>query len=207
MLYFKHMSDMSDDPRVRRLILKYGLAGYGLYNLVLERITNRLTHESPWPDMEETVDDLRDFYGMPAELSEEMLSYMVDPLHLIEWDDRKQRYICPKIYKHLAANQTKSPAIRDLMSNYTDYRAVLLREGNNGSGSKKVEEGRRGSQKVEEGLRKSQRFTARIEEIRGEEEEKTAEGYVVGSTRYQEGTSNLVDWVEDDDETLPQDKG
>ncbi len=47
MQYFKHQANMRHDIKIKRLINKYGLEGYGLYNLIVESITESLSTAEP----------------------------------------------------------------------------------------------------------------------------------------------------------------
>ncbi len=125
MLYFKHMSDMSDDKRVKRLIARHGVEGYGWYCLILERISKQLLTEDPMPDLEETAEDLADFYNGNTSKIEEIVHFLIQE-NLVEIQPNSGRVVCPKIYKFLQSSQTRSESIRKLIKNYTDHRASLL---------------------------------------------------------------------------------
>ncbi len=115
MLYFKHMSNMRNDRAIKRVIIKYGLEGYGLYNLIIESITEKLTTESPLPTLEETYEDLADFYNGDVSKIEEMIQYMVDKKLL---QIKNGIVYCDKIYKFLQASQTRSPQIKELIKTH-----------------------------------------------------------------------------------------
>ena len=64
---------MRHDVKIKRVISKYGLEGYGLYNLALESITESLSTASPLPDLQETCEDIAEFYnGNTAKINETM---------------------------------------------------------------------------------------------------------------------------------------
>ena len=117
MQYFKHMGVMRHDPKIKRLINRYGIEGYGLYNLILETITENLTTEKPIPDIQETYVDLAEFYNGNSAHVEEMVNFMVNQ-GLLEFDDISHRIICNKIYKFLEQSQTRSPQIRELIKSW-----------------------------------------------------------------------------------------
>ena len=117
MQYFKHMSNMRNDVKLRRVITRYGIEGYGLYNIILESITETLTTNSPMPDLQETCADLAQFYNGDTTRIDEMVSFM---LHngLFEVDEISRRITCKKIYKFLEASQIRSIEIREMITKY-----------------------------------------------------------------------------------------
>jgi len=128
MQWFKHMSNMRNDPKIKRLISKYGIEGYGLYSLVIESIVDNLTTQSPMPDLQETCEDIADFYrGDTAKINEQM-SFMVNQ-GLFEVDEITGRIMCHKIYKFLEASQTRSAEIRDMIKTYKNNKGLVVASG------------------------------------------------------------------------------
>lgn len=117
MKYFKHMTNMRNDVKIKRLISRYGIEGYGIYNLMLEAIAEKLETESPIPDLQETCADMADFYNGNTTLINEVANYMINQ-GLFELDEITGRMICSKIYKFLESSQTRSPQIRGMISAY-----------------------------------------------------------------------------------------
>lgn len=117
MQYFKHMTNMRNDIKIKRLIAKYGLEGYGLYNLILESITESLTTDSPIPDLQETCEDIAEFYNGNTARINEIAAFMVGQ-GLIELDEISTRITCIKIYKYLEQSQTRSKQIREMIGSY-----------------------------------------------------------------------------------------
>ena len=127
MQYFKHMSNMRHNLKIKRLISKYGLEGYGLYNLILESITERLCTESPHPEMLENCQDIAEFFNGDTTKINEMAAFMINQ-GLIEVDDISERITCKKIYKYLESSQTRSPYIREMIQQYKNSTKFLLSE-------------------------------------------------------------------------------
>ena len=123
MQYFKHMSNMRHDSKIKRLINKYGLEGYGLYCLITESITEKLSTESPIPELEDTCDDIAEFYNGNSAKIDEMVHFMISQ-GLFEIDLLSGRVTCLKIFKFLEASQTRSEAIRSMIKNYKDITAL-----------------------------------------------------------------------------------
>lgn len=108
---------MRNDIRIKRLFAKFGIEGYGLYNLILESISEGITTDSPLPELQATCEDIAAFYNGNPETINEMVSFMIDQ-KLIEWNEKKKQFLCPKIYKYFEQSQTKSQEIRALIAQY-----------------------------------------------------------------------------------------
>ena len=116
---------MRHDIKIKRLINRYGLKGYGLYNLILESITEKITTESPIPDLQETCDDIAEFYNGNSTEINDMANYMIQQ-GLFTLDDITGRILCNKLYKFLEQNQTRSKQIRILIKAWKDKQPLLL---------------------------------------------------------------------------------
>jgi len=119
------MSNMRHDNKIKRLLSKYGLEGYGLYCLITESITEKLCSESPIPDLEETCDDIASFYNANSSKVDEMVHFMINQ-GLLEVNEISGRVTCLKIFKFLEASQTRSESIRSLIKNYKDTKEVQV---------------------------------------------------------------------------------
>ncbi len=128
MLYFKHMSNMRGDKKIRRIIARFGMEGYGLYNLIVESIVEKLTSESPLPELQDTCDDLAEFYNGNTARIQEMIVFMVNQ-GLLEYSEKTGRLTCHKVYKFLQSSQTRSDYIKDLIKNYVDVQQAVRIEG------------------------------------------------------------------------------
>ena len=60
------------------MISKYGLEGYGLYNLILESITESLSNDKPLPELHENCEDIAMFYNGNTSKINEMMMYMIN---------------------------------------------------------------------------------------------------------------------------------
>jgi hypothetical protein len=108
---------MRNDVKINRLIRKYGLEGYGLYNLIVESIAESLSSDHPIPELEETAEDIADKYrGDTAKISE-MMQFMLKQ-GLFEVDEITGRILCRKIYKFIDKSQTRSEEIRSMIEIY-----------------------------------------------------------------------------------------
>ena len=117
MKWFKHMSDMSSDVKIKRLIRKFGVEGYGLYNYILELIVRKLDSDSPLPDLEESSNDIAGDLQMDTVKVEEIMLFCIQQ-GLFEQDEVTGRIVAAKVYKFLQQSETRSQAIRDMISAY-----------------------------------------------------------------------------------------
>jgi len=111
------MSTMADDVKVKRLIRKHGVDGYGLYNYVIELIVRRLDTESPMPDLEESAEDIAGDLGMDTLKVERIMSYCVE-LDLFSMDEVNGRIVAHKVYKFLDSANTRSQDIKRMIAAY-----------------------------------------------------------------------------------------
>ena len=117
MQWIKHLTDMIDDPKIRRLIRKHGALGYAVYNIAIERIGKRLSTASPLPDLEETAEDIADLLQSDTvKVEEVMLTAM--QIGLFEQDEVTGRMVCAKIYKFVDSAQTRSVEIKRMVNAY-----------------------------------------------------------------------------------------
>lgn len=148
MKWFKHMTDMAHDVRIKRVIRKYGIEGYGMYCYILERVVCRLDADSTVPDLEETSLDIATEFDMDVARVEEIMLFCIEQ-GLFEQDEITGRLTAHKVFKYLQSGQTKS----------AEFRKVIESE----------------SEKVSENLRPSQTFVKnRIDKIREDKDKSTA---------------------------------
>lgn len=107
---------MRHDIKLKRVISKYGLEGYGLYNLIIESIVESLETDNPLPILQDNVDDIADFYNANSAKVQEMTQFMVNQ-GLFDFTNNNE-IVCIKVYKHLQSSQTRSHQIRQLISSY-----------------------------------------------------------------------------------------
>jgi hypothetical protein len=117
MMWFKHMTNMRHDVKMRRLIAKYGIEGYGLYCAILESIVESMDTESPMPDLEENSTDIATMFKMDTVRVEEIMLFCMEQ-GLFEQDEISGHLLCHKVYKFLETNQTRSTQMRQMISQY-----------------------------------------------------------------------------------------
>ena len=128
---------MRNDLKIRKLINRYGLEGYGLYNLIVESITDSICDESPEPELPENCSDIAELYNGNTEKINEMVSYMIN-LGLLEVSELSQRIKCEKIYKFIEKSATRSPMLRMLIDKYRQKNEIAQFVSDNPGQSQKV---------------------------------------------------------------------
>jgi hypothetical protein len=112
MKWFKHDSDANTDAKLKRLRMKYGLEGYGLYWYCIELITNDISDNNLTFELEHDAEVIAFDVGMNYEKVQDMMTYMVN-LGLFE--NNNGRLTCLKILKRLDASMTSSNAMRTMI--------------------------------------------------------------------------------------------
>jgi len=78
MKWFKHDSDAGNDAKLRKLRLKYGAQGYGIYWYCLELIARNVEKHNLTFELEHDTVLIGDDFKLSGEFVQEMMSYMVD---------------------------------------------------------------------------------------------------------------------------------
>lgn len=78
MKWFKHDSDAGSDAKLRKLRMKYGAQGYGIYWYCLELIARNVDKNNLTFELEHDADLIADDFKLSAELVQEMMTYMVN---------------------------------------------------------------------------------------------------------------------------------
>lgn len=77
MKYFKHDSDARTDAKIKKVMLKYGLTGYGLYFFVLELIAQNVEKHNLTFELEHDSELIAADTGLHADVVQEMMTYFV----------------------------------------------------------------------------------------------------------------------------------
>lgn len=99
MKWYKHLSGMRHDPKVRRLIRKYGSDGWTVYTVIVESIAESLDPISQIvPVLQETSEDIALEFSIDSRRVEEIVGYCVQQ-ELLEADENGMVF-CFKLYKY-----------------------------------------------------------------------------------------------------------
>jgi hypothetical protein len=115
MKWFKHDSDASIDAKMERLIMRYGLQGYGLYFYCLELIVASIEEHNLSFELEHDAEIIGHRTGTHPDQVQEMMRYMVD-LGLFE--NSNGQITCYKIAKRLDSSMTSNPKLRQIIKGF-----------------------------------------------------------------------------------------
>jgi hypothetical protein len=83
MKWFKHDSDASNDAKLKKLRLKYGAQGYGIYWYCLELIARNVEKHNLTFELEHDAELIADDFKLSSDLVQHIMTYMVE-LELFE---------------------------------------------------------------------------------------------------------------------------
>ena len=78
MKWFKHDSDASNDSKLKKLRLKYGAQGYGIYWYCLELIARNVEKHNLTFELEHDAELIADDFKLSTELVQHIMTYMVE---------------------------------------------------------------------------------------------------------------------------------
>lgn len=113
MKWFKHDSDAHADAKIRKLMIKYGARGYGLYWYCLECIAKDIDDNNLTFELEHDSEILAHDLSMDSSVVEEMMLYMVK-LGLFE--NASGKITCLKMLKRLDQSMTGNIQMRKLIT-------------------------------------------------------------------------------------------
>lgn len=113
MKWFKHDVDAQIDGKLRRVQIKYGLEGYGLYWYCIELIAGKVDKDNITFELDHDAEVIAHDTGIHYERIEEMMSYMVN-LGLFE--NSNGIITCIKLAKRLDQSMTSNPEMREIIS-------------------------------------------------------------------------------------------
>jgi hypothetical protein len=113
MKWFKHDSDANMDAKLKRLRIKYGMAGYGLYWYCLELIAQGIDQNNLTFELEHDAEILAHDTGINYQLVSEMMVFMVD-LGLFENNDGV--ITCIKMAMRLDDHTSRNPQIKQIQA-------------------------------------------------------------------------------------------
>lgn len=113
MKWFKHDSDSNQDAKLRKLRIKHGMRGYGLYWYCLELIAHNVDEHNLTFELEHDAEILAHDTGIDSSVIEEMMRYMVN-LGLFE--AAEGRISCLKMLKRIDTSMTSNEKMRKLIT-------------------------------------------------------------------------------------------
>jgi len=108
MKWFKHFTRAKSDAKIEKLIMKYGISGYGLYFYCLEIIAGSISDDNITFELEHDSEILAHKLNLDRLKTEEMMNYMI-LLGLFEGAEGK--ITCFKLAKHIDSSLVKNPEL------------------------------------------------------------------------------------------------
>jgi len=109
--WFKHDTRSLSDAKIERLIMDFGIEGYGLYFACVEIIAGNLSKENITFELEHDAPVLANKFKMDTLKVEKIMKLCVE-LGLFEFNSVNGRISCPKIMKRMDEYTTRSPEIK-----------------------------------------------------------------------------------------------
>lgn len=113
MKWFKHDSDANRDPKLEKVLMKYGAEGYALYWLCIELIAAPIDKHNITFELEHDAEILAHRLKMDSVKVEEIMRYMVD-LNLFELDPTSKRVTCLKLAHRIENSIIKNPQLKQI---------------------------------------------------------------------------------------------
>jgi len=116
MKWFKHDTDALQDAKIERLVMKYGLEGYGLYFACVELIAASLSSDDCSFELEHDEVLLAHRFKKTPQKIKEMLAYLVE-LGLFQYNEDSKNLMCIQLLKRVDNTMAQNPEIKKIMSN------------------------------------------------------------------------------------------
>jgi hypothetical protein len=113
MRWFKHDSNANQDTKLKKLRMKYGLEGYGLYWYCIELICERIDESNTTLELEDDAEIIGYTLNIHQEKVQEMMEYMVK---IALFEDIKGVITCFKLAKRIDKSMTSNPRMRKIIS-------------------------------------------------------------------------------------------
>ena len=115
MKWFKHSGNARGDNLIDKLLLKYGVNGYGLYFYCLEIIAGNLSTESITFELKHDAETIAGRLHMDTLFVEEIMRWMVDQ-GLFQLHPTTGRVMCLGLLKQLDTSMSRNPSILKLLA-------------------------------------------------------------------------------------------
>ena len=113
MKWFKHFTKALSDAKIEKVIMKYGIAGYGLYFACLEIIAGNLSEDNITFELEHDAEVLAYKFKLDQIKTQEMMKYMID-LGLFELNEITGRITCMKLAQYIDSSLIKNPKLAEI---------------------------------------------------------------------------------------------
>jgi len=114
--WFKHDSNALHDAKIEKLIMKFGIEGYGLYFACIEIIASELSRENITFELEHDAEILAHKFKIDTLRVEAIMKYCIE-LGLFQFNIETQRIVCYKLARRLDISMSQNPEIKQILAN------------------------------------------------------------------------------------------
>lgn len=116
MKWFEHDSNALHDAKIEKLIMKFGIEGYGLYFACIEIIASELTSDNITFELEHDAEILAHKFKVDTLRVEEIMKYCVK-LGLFQYSVETKRIVCYKLATRLDISMSQNIEFKKMLSN------------------------------------------------------------------------------------------
>ena len=124
MKWFKHDGNAMHDAKLEKLIMKYGIEGYGLYFACIEIIAGALAADNITFELEHDAEVLAYKFKVDTLRVEEIMKYCVE-LGLFQFNQETGKIMCLALAKRLDVSTSNNPEVKKII-NGCDYQKLLV---------------------------------------------------------------------------------
>lgn len=125
MKWFKHDSTANSDAKLKKVRIKYGMEGYGLYWYCLELVASDVDQANINFELEHDSEIISHDTGIHIERINEMMAFMCD-LNLFE--SNGDMITCLKMAKRLDQSMTSNPQMREIIKQVKHNHDLVMTE-------------------------------------------------------------------------------
>lgn len=142
MKWFKHDTTALHDAKIEKLVMKYGIEGYGVYFACIEMIAHDISKHNLTFELEHDAEILAHKFKIDTIKLEEIMLYCIH-LGLFGQSEVNGRVTCLKLATRIDDSQIKNPQMKDIQSYikeklYND-KSVKITENQNKSGQTRLD--------------------------------------------------------------------
>ena len=130
MKWFKHDTNALHDAKIEKLIMKYGIEGYGLYFACVEIIAGSLNNDNITFELEHDAEILAYKFKLDQLKTEEMMKYIVK-LKLFE--NIGGKVYCHKLASRIDSSLIKNPALLEIKKSIKEDSRLIEKDQDNSS--------------------------------------------------------------------------
>ncbi len=116
MKWFKHDSNALHDAKIEKLIMKFGIEGYGLYFACIEIIADKLTSDNITFELEHDAEILAYKFKLDTLKVEAIMKFCVN-LGLFQYNVETQRIVCFNLAKRLDTSMSQNVEFKKIVTN------------------------------------------------------------------------------------------